>query len=162
MNTHVVMIECDEKQHQNYKDESVRLLDIATVINKPLVVLRFNPDDYEDEHGKEHGSCFINESGDRYHVDDKKWNARVEVLAQRFKHHLETVPMNTLTVEHLFYSHPPVVKREMHSISRKLKKVFVVTKSGRRYSCHIKYVEDDSKPTKEANGYCVKVVRRRR
>jgi hypothetical protein len=53
--THTIIIEVDEKQHNAYTCESKRLCELFTDLgNRPLVMIRFNPDRYDKNKG-----CFI-------------------------------------------------------------------------------------------------------
>ena len=50
LDSHVVVVECDERQHKNYEDscELRRLLElVAACQGKPLTMIRWNPDEYE-------------------------------------------------------------------------------------------------------------------
>jgi hypothetical protein len=61
MLTHTIIIECDENQHKRYDKmcENKRLMQIYTALaNRPLVVIRFNPDKYIDCEKKSHNELF--------------------------------------------------------------------------------------------------------
>jgi hypothetical protein len=51
--THFVVLEVDEHQHQNYVCESARMVNITSVLGLPTVFVRFNPDRYKPQHGRE-------------------------------------------------------------------------------------------------------------
>lgn len=95
--THVLIVECDENCHGGYNTtcEVAKLNETFTdLADRPLVILRFNPDKYE---GK---SCF---DGDGKLVK-KEWNKRIQVLKRRIDYWLETVPESLITTEYLYYN----------------------------------------------------------
>lgn len=59
-NHHSLMIECDEYQHKYYPIECVisRIYNIQEVLNRPLTVIMFNPDEYVNENNVVIKSCF--------------------------------------------------------------------------------------------------------
>ena len=73
--------------------------------NRPLVMLRMNPDAYRDEHGN-HRGCFATrgKNGKLVLSKEQEWASRVNALAERVQWHLENVPSPGLSVEHLFFS----------------------------------------------------------
>lgn len=107
--THVVVVECDEEQHRDYDTtcENKRVMELFQDFgNRPIVFIRFNPDNYTDQNGKKIKSCFS------YHkrldvpctTDKKEWDRRTTVLKQCLQKHLTTIPEKEVTVEHLFYN----------------------------------------------------------
>lgn len=74
--------------------------------NRPLVVLRFNPDAYTDASGNKVESCFKRHS--RFDVpaiaNQEKWAKRLEVLKERLYDHAQYVPDQEVTIEHMFYN----------------------------------------------------------
>jgi hypothetical protein len=104
--THCIIIEVDENQHPNYSCENERIMLIFQDLgNRPLVLLRFNPDKYIDENGKVVDSCF------KYHkttgvcmIDDKvMWKNRLEALKEAIEKNINNIPTKEVTVEQLFY-----------------------------------------------------------
>jgi hypothetical protein len=48
--THVIVVECDEDCHSNYSCENKRIMSLfQDFANRPLVVIRFNPDKYKEK-----------------------------------------------------------------------------------------------------------------
>ena len=105
--THSVIVECDENQHQDYDStcEIQRINELYTdLAYRPIVFIRFNPDDYIIK-GKKIASSF------RYHgttgspiVNNKKeWNNRLEKLKEQIDYHKKTVPKDMISIVSLFY-----------------------------------------------------------
>lgn len=72
--------------------------------NRPLVFIRFNPDNYIED-GKNISSSF------KYHKildipiikDQKEWNNRLELLKETVNKFILTIPEKEITNEYLFY-----------------------------------------------------------
>ena len=93
-----IVIECDEDKHKAYTCESRRIMTIFQDFgNIPLVVLRFNPDEYE---GKE---CFEFDEKNCLSPTEE-WNKRKIVLKNRIEYYLKNKPIKELTLEYIFYS----------------------------------------------------------
>ena len=61
LNDQIIIIEIDENQHEDYdcSCENKRLMELSLdVQHKPIVFIRFNPDDYLDKNGKNITSFF--------------------------------------------------------------------------------------------------------
>ncbi len=97
--THTIIIECDENKHAGYSCESKRIMELFQDLgNRPLVVLRFNPD--RDSKGN---TCFKLTKRSSLSLIKKEWKVRISLLSERIDHHIEHVPEKELTQEHLFY-----------------------------------------------------------
>jgi hypothetical protein len=95
MYTHTIVVECDENRHAgaSYACENKRTMEIFQDLgNRPLVLIRFNPDKYDEV-----PSCFVDGKMNR-----KEWNRRIKLLKQTIEAHKE-VPEKEITVEYLFY-----------------------------------------------------------
>ena len=85
LQTHCLIIEIDENQHNNYDTncEAQRINDIYSDIGLPMVFIRFNPDDYKIG-DKNITSCFgTTKSNNNIHVKESKkseWSERLEKL----------------------------------------------------------------------------------
>ena len=106
--THVVIIECDEEQHKSYDTtcETQRINDIYTDLgDRSIVLIRFNPDSYIDSNKQKHSTCFNYHKrfGVPYIVDQTKWEDRLNTLKSRIEHHINNIPNDLVTIEHLFY-----------------------------------------------------------
>jgi EsV-1-7 cysteine-rich motif len=98
MGSHVIVIEVDENQHETYDTscENKRLMSIFQSFGaRPLVMVRFNPDKYDNVKG-----CWTKECKIR---DAVKWNSRLERLGEQITHTMNIVPEKEITISHLFY-----------------------------------------------------------
>lgn len=109
--THTVIIECDEEQHDSddyCSCENKRMMQLfCDLANRPLILIRFNPDSYINASGKKVASCF------KYHKqvgipiirNATEWKRRTQVLTERIRHHTRpsAVPSREITIEHLYY-----------------------------------------------------------
>lgn len=106
--THVIIIENDEDQHNrlSYCDESDRTDAIQQTIENPLIMLRFNPDKYLGKDQAKHNSCFAvnKDDGKMYLKNEKEYQKRVDVLVKRFLYHAERIPKKVVIEERLFYN----------------------------------------------------------
>lgn len=111
--THSIIIECDEHQHKNYTCENKRTMQLFEDLgNRPLVMIRFNPDNYIDENGNKVEGCFkpLTEVQDMhkkrfYNINETEWNRRICVLEKVIKEYigLDTFPSKEITEIKLFY-----------------------------------------------------------
>lgn len=105
--THCLLIECDEFQHRDYDEicENKRTMQLFTdVANRPLVIVRLNPDGYVKKDGAKVPSCFSRHQRlDVPLVKKKEWAVRTSVLEEHVMHHLHNVPEKEVTVVRLFY-----------------------------------------------------------
>lgn len=84
--THSIIIEIDENK---------RMMELfQDLANRPIIFIRFNPDNYIDENGKSIKSCF------KYHktsgipmIDNEtKWSQRLELLKTTSEKHINNIP----------------------------------------------------------------------
>lgn len=106
--THSIIIEVDENQHDSYDCtcENKRTMTLFQDLgHRPLVMIRFNPDDYVNAQGAEVKSCFTYKTKNQLPMVSRKqvWEDRLNVLKSRIEMHLENVPLEEVTIEHLFY-----------------------------------------------------------
>ena len=92
LKNHFLMVEIDEKKHNSYKntDEKDRLRQIHSDCGciKPLVVIRFNPDNYAKD-GVKHDSCYEYINGKAEIVDKKNEKRRLKKLFYYIKKYSE-------------------------------------------------------------------------
>lgn len=102
LGTHVLIVEVDEHQHVCYdkEEDEERTVQLQKGTEKPVVLLRFNPDTYKDINGM-HQSCNYDlmEAGGGGAV----WRARLQVLLSRLHLLKDLVPKKRFTIEHLFF-----------------------------------------------------------
>lgn len=107
--THVLIIECDENQHsgKEYTNcDTKRTMELFQDFgNRPVVLIRFNPDSYINEDGKKILSSFKNHKSLFVPVirNKKEWNKRLELLKDTINHWLTEIPSREISYEHLFY-----------------------------------------------------------
>jgi hypothetical protein len=104
--THVIITECDENQHKDYSCENKRIMELFQDFgNRPIVFIRFNPDNYINEDGKKILSSF------KYHKsfdvpmirNPKEWANRLNLLKETIEKYLVEIPSKEITYEYLLY-----------------------------------------------------------
>ena len=106
----VIICEIDENQHINYdcSCENKRLMEISQDVGfRPIIFIRFNPDDYLDKDNNNITSCWsINKKGISVisKKKTKEWNSRLEVLKETINYWTENKLDKTIEVIQLFYN----------------------------------------------------------
>lgn len=101
--THSIILECDENQHSSAQCEEKRMMELFQDLgNRPLIMIRFNPDAYSKDDEKFQG-CF-NSSENGLVLNKNEWEKRIAQLIPIIKKHVLEVPSKEITVEYLFYS----------------------------------------------------------
>jgi hypothetical protein len=104
----VVVVEVDEDQHEGYDCtcENKRLMEISQDIgHRPLVFIRFNPDDYIGHDGTEHPACWKpNALGLCSITDRTTWDHRLDTLRQTIQTWLSQRTEKTLEVVQLYFN----------------------------------------------------------
>ena len=109
MGSHVIIVEVDENQHTEYdcSCENKRLMEISQDIgHRPIIFIRFNPDDYTDQSGTKVKSCFAADKSGIFKVAKSRvadWNMRTNALLQQIAYWSETPTTKTVEVVQLFY-----------------------------------------------------------
>ena len=110
MGDYVMIIEIDENQHRTYdcSCDNKRLMEIFKDCgNRPLVMIRFNPDQYYNRNGESVSSCWglTKDKGLCVIKDNKKkeWANRLETLANAIKLQMNMKERKEIDVVHLFY-----------------------------------------------------------
>ncbi|MDD4930849.1 MAG: hypothetical protein PHG66_01685 [Candidatus Colwellbacteria bacterium] len=103
MLTHSIIIECDENQHVNYSCDNKRTMGLFTDLgNRPLVMIRFNPDRYKMSDSSYSDQCFeFNEKNIISSTDE--WVKRQEKLLQTIEYHIQNIPEKEITNESMFF-----------------------------------------------------------
>jgi hypothetical protein len=104
------VIEIDEYQHNNYETicENKRMMELFIDLkNKPLVIIRFNPDSYVNSKGIEVKSCWsFSRDGlaiiNRNKRDD--WASRLNKLKENVEYYMENPPKKELEIVYLYYN----------------------------------------------------------
>jgi uncharacterized protein YajQ (UPF0234 family) len=106
--THIVIVEIDEYQHRNYEEicENKRMMEIyGDTNNRPIIFIRFNPDEYIDENDNKIKSSFkMHKKLDVPIIRNPiEWRDRLIKLKEIIEYHIVNVPEKTITIEKLFY-----------------------------------------------------------
>lgn len=106
--THVIIIECDENQHTVYDTtcENKRIMELFTDVgNRPLVMIRFNPDSYINEDIKMPSSFKYHKiSGVPMIRDSKEWQERLSKLKETIDFNILSIPDKEVTIINLFFN----------------------------------------------------------
>jgi hypothetical protein len=108
MGVQVIIIEVDENQHMGYdcSCENKRLMELSQDLgHRPIVFIRFNPDDYEDS-GKNISSCWGNDKKGICVVKKskiKEWSERLNKLDDQVKYWISNTTGKTVEVIQLYY-----------------------------------------------------------
>ena len=109
LGSHVIIVEVDENKHDTYdcSCENKRLMEISQDLgHRPVVFIRFNPDDYMDSTGTKIKSCWkLNGYGvlqvDKNKVDE--WHSRIHALYVQIDYWVQNMPDKTVEIVELFY-----------------------------------------------------------
>jgi len=107
--THALVIEIDENQHHDYdcSCENRRLMELSQDIShRPLVFIRFNPDEYLDSNGKNIKSCWRVGTDGINRVpttQTENWRNRIHILYTNVDYWIANIPDKTVEVIQLFY-----------------------------------------------------------
>jgi hypothetical protein len=109
----IVIVEVDENQHVGYdcSCENKRIMELSQDLgHRPIVFIRFNPDEYENETNKMVTSCWgVDKKGICVVKKSKadEWASRLSALADQIMYWSHPVQRTTKTVEivQLFYDY---------------------------------------------------------
>ena len=106
--SHIIIVEVDENKHTDYDTtcEHKRLMEISQDLShRPIVFIRFNPDNYILE-GKNVSSCWsVNGNGVMVikKSKQKEWVQRINVLNEKIEHFIKNPSEKTIEIVELFY-----------------------------------------------------------
>lgn len=109
MGTHIIIIEVDENKHDTYdcSCENKRLMEISQDVgHRPIVFIRFNPDNYVDKDGKKISSCWkVNGYGVMQVSKTKivEWEERIQALLTQIQYWVDNTTEKTVEIIELFY-----------------------------------------------------------
>jgi len=99
-----IIIELDEDQHKYTSCDDKRMMELFTDLgNRPLVLIRINPDKYEGRTKKRKG-CFDFDEKNTLICDEKKFNKRFNTLIEMIKYYLNNEPEKEVTMQKLFFN----------------------------------------------------------
>ena len=98
--THSIIIECDENQHKYTSCEQKRMMEIFQDLgNRPLVMIRFNPDKFNKNKG-----CFKDTKTGSLSLNKKEWNKRIKHLINSIHENIKKIPDKEINIEYMFYN----------------------------------------------------------
>jgi hypothetical protein len=104
----IIIVEIDENQHIDYdcSCENKRIMELSQDLgHRPIIFIRFNPDDYEDN-GKNITSCWgQNKNGicviKKIKIDE--WTNRLTILETQINYWIQNTTNKTVEIIQLFY-----------------------------------------------------------
>ena len=109
MGSHIIIVEIDENKHTDYdcSCENKRLMELSQDLqHRPIVFIRFNPDDYTNQDGILVKSCWkLNKLGVMQitKTKQKEWEERIETLKQQIQYWIDNSTEKTIEIIELFY-----------------------------------------------------------
>ena len=107
----IIIIEIDENQHSDYdcSCEHKRIMEISQDLqHRPIIFIRFNPDDYNKKNEKISSCWGINGNGISVvkKTKLKEWNERLSILSSHVEYWLDPKNVTNKTIEiiQLFYN----------------------------------------------------------
>ncbi len=108
--SHIIIVEVDENAHSTYdcSCENKRLMELSQDVgHRPIVFIRFNPDEYIDQDGNKIKSCWkINKTTGLMTIDSNKkleWEERINILLEQIKYWSENKSEKIIEIIELFY-----------------------------------------------------------
>lgn len=107
--SHIIIVEIDENRHKDYEStcENKRMMEISQDVgHRPIVFIRFNPDDYINDDGKKVTSCWKTNKLGVYSIPVSKqpeWNMRIETLLNTIQQCIASPTEKTIDIVELFY-----------------------------------------------------------
>jgi len=107
--THLIIVEVDENQHNQYETtcENRRMMELSQDVgHRPIVIIRFNPDDYKVNGEKKHSCWVINKTTGLCQVGktkEKEWLRKLTQLKTLIEEQSKVVPQKTISEVRLFY-----------------------------------------------------------
>jgi hypothetical protein len=109
MGSYIIIVEVDENKHTDYdcSCEHKRLMELSQDLqHRPIVFIRFNPDDYTNQSGILVKSCWkLNKLGvmQIMKTKQKEWEERIEILKQQIQYWIDNPTEKTIEIIELFY-----------------------------------------------------------
>ena len=109
MGSHIIIVEIDENAHLTYNTscENKRLMIISQDLgHRPIVFIRFNPDEYINEAGNKILSCWKLNGFGIYELNIKmktEWNERIDKLLETIEFYVNNIVEKTITIVELYY-----------------------------------------------------------
>ena len=109
LGSHIIIVEIDENKHTDYdcSCEHKRLMELSQDLqHRPIVFIRFNPDDYTNQDNVLVKSCWkVNKLGVMQIMKTKEseWNEKMECLKQQIQYWVDNPTEKTVEIVELFY-----------------------------------------------------------
>lgn len=99
-----VVCELDEYQHKDYSCEEKRMMQIFEDLgNKPLVMIRFNPDSYTNRKEEKINGCFTHNTKLGFIINTHQWVSRLYLIKKCLDHYIKYPPKKDFKLIQLFY-----------------------------------------------------------
>jgi hypothetical protein len=102
----IIIIEVDEYKHTDYTCENKRIMELSKDVGyRPIIFIRFNPDNYIKDNRKITGCWRYNKNGSMTVKECKKeeWITRLNTLSQTFDYWIENRSEKIINLIYLFY-----------------------------------------------------------
>ena len=104
----IIIIEIDENQHNAYdcSCENKRIMELSQDVgHKPIVFIRFNPDDYEENEIVIKSCWGVNNKGIFVIKNSKEWDKRLNTLKEQINYwiHQDNITTKMIEIIQLFY-----------------------------------------------------------
>jgi len=109
MGSHIIIVEVDENKHTNYdcSCENKRLMELSQdLYHRPIIFIRFNPDDYVNQEGILVKSCWkLNKLGimQVQKTKEREWGDRINCLKEVIQYWIDNPTEKTVEITELFY-----------------------------------------------------------
>lgn len=109
LGSHIVIVEIDENKHTNYdcSCENKRLMELSKDLHyRPIVFIRFNPDDYTNLEGEKIRTCWkLNKFGVLHVIQNKRteWEERIDALKRQIQYWIDNPTEKMVEIIELFY-----------------------------------------------------------
>lgn len=109
LGTQIIIVEVDENKHNDYdcSCEHKRLMELSQDVgHRPIIFIRFNPDDYTDINGNKIKSCWKqNKLGIMCIAKNKQteWEERYNILNQQIQYWIDNTNEKMVEIVELFY-----------------------------------------------------------
>lgn len=109
LNNHSLIIEIDENQHKFYdvSCDEARTHKIQEALDRPIIIIRFNPDEYIDNNKQKIKSCFKVDKKLGLTIipknEEENWNDRLKTLKKTILENLIKISENPIKIIKLYY-----------------------------------------------------------
>jgi hypothetical protein len=99
LRSHIIIVEVDENKHSSYGCQKIRNEELSKDLqNRPIVFIRFNPDEYTNKDGILISSCWKKGVLQK----EEEWEERINILKQHIQYWIENTAEQNVEIK-LFY-----------------------------------------------------------